>query len=208
MAGSHISDACKEAVVLALTKDCNVEFQFNDIDLVATPSGNPSALVQSYHNECERRHAERIASPEYKAEQKEYARKKKEHNAKLASALSKAPRRMTLADADAWQKTCEANKDSYGGAIIAYAETWARLMEARMKKGERLPDIAKECSHLADNSGITGFMYGCAVGILAQVWIHGEALRLWHNLKTQLRDEGERANDNGEVLNPAILTTN
>jgi len=37
------------------------------------------------------------------------------------------------------------------------------------------------------------------------VWAHGEALRLWHNLKYQLRDEGEKANETGGVLNPALL---
>jgi hypothetical protein len=56
-----------------------------------------------------------------------------------------------------------------------------------------------------DNDGITGFMYGCAVSILSKVWIHGEQLRRWHNLKTQLRDEGEKANQTGGVLNPALL---
>ena len=56
-------------------------------------------------------------------------------------------------------------------------------------QGERLAAIASECSYLAD-SGITGFMYGAAVSTLARVWIHGEALRLWHNLKTQIGDEG------------------
>jgi hypothetical protein len=38
------------------------------------------------------------------------------------------------------------------------------------------------------------------------VWKHGEALRLWHNLKTQIRDEGEKANESGGVLNPACLS--
>jgi hypothetical protein len=79
------------------------------------------------------------------------------------------------------------------------------MMEARMAKGERIADIAEECSHLANEEGITGFMYGAAVMTLSSVWIHGEALRLWHNLKYQLRDEGKRANDNGGVLNPAVL---
>jgi hypothetical protein len=48
-------------------------------------------------------------------------------------------------------------------------------------------------------------MYGCAVSILAKCWQHGDQLRRWHNLKTQIRDEGERANESGGVLNPALL---
>jgi len=89
---------------------------------------------------------------------------------------------------------------------MTYAERWARMMEARMAKGERIADIADECSHLADEEGITGFMYGAAVSTLAAVWKHGEALRMWHNLKTQIRDEGEKANESGGVLNPACLS--
>jgi len=74
-----------------------------------------------------------------------------------------------------------------------------------MANGETVEDCADTASHLADSEGITGFMYGCAVAILAKVWVHGEALRRWHNLKTQLRDEGEKANESGGVLNPALL---
>jgi hypothetical protein len=49
-------------------------------------------------------------------------------------------------------------------------------------------------------------MYGCAVQGLAYFWEHGEELRQWHNLDTQIKDEGEQANKSGGVLNPAILT--
>jgi deoxyribonuclease V len=47
---------------------------------------------------------------------------------------------------------------------------------------------------------------GCAMSILSQVWVHGEQLRRWHNLKTQIRNEGEKANESGGVLNPALLS--
>ena len=74
-----------------------------------------------------------------------------------------------------------------------------------MEKGEKLEDVANECSNEADTEGITGFMYGAAVSVLASCWEHGEELRRWHNLKTQIRDEGEKANESGGVLNPALL---
>lgn len=93
----------------------------------------------------------------------------------------------------------------YGLACFRYAEAWADLMEARMADGAELEDIAKQTSREADTEGITGFMYGMAVKILAHSWEHGERLRIWHNLDTQIRDEGERANEGGGVLNPAIL---
>ncbi len=206
MAGNHISIACEEAVALAMKNGCNVEFDFNEIKLTATPETIPAVLAQSYSEECARRHEAYIATPEYKAREEEYQRKERERKAKVDYVLADAPANMTLSDPDGWKKACDANKDGYGGAVMTYAERWARIMEARMAKGERIADIADESSHMADEEGITGFMYGAAVSTLAGVWIHGEALRLWHNLKTQLRDEGERANKDGGVLNPACLS--
>lgn len=206
MPGYHIVEACKEAVEMARRDSCNVEFEFNGISLTATPETDPAELAQSFSDECVRRHDAYVASPEYKAQQEKAARKERERKARVDSMLADAPAQMTLRDATGWQKACAANKDGYGGAVMSYAERWARLMEARMSKGERLVDIADECSLLADEEGITGFMYGCAVSTLAAVWVHGEALRLWHNLKYQIRDEGKRANESGSVLNPAVLS--
>jgi hypothetical protein len=64
---------------------------------------------------------------------------------------------------------------------------------------------ASACSQAADDEGITGFMYGCAVGCLARAWVYGEALRRWHNKDTQIGTEGDKANASGGVLNPALL---
>jgi len=124
----------------------------------------------------------------------------------LKEALAGAPEKMTLLDADGWEKAVAANTDDYGSGVIRYAERWARLMEGRMIRGDTLEACAEEASHLADDEGITGFMYGCAVNILSKTWIHGDQLRRWHNLKVQIRDEGEKANRSGAVLNPAIIT--
>lgn len=105
-----------------------------------------------------------------------------------------------------WQKWVTANTDPYGRACVEYAERWAHLMETRIEAGAALEDIAKSTSHEADTDGITGFMYGAAVSMLAQSWIHGEQLRRWHNLDTQIGKEGEKANESGGVLNPALLS--
>lgn len=113
---------------------------------------------------------------------------------------------MHIKDQDAWQAWVDNNTDPYGAAVVHYAERWADLMEGRMADGESLVDIAKQTSHEADTEGITGFMYGAAVSILSSSWVHGEKLRLWHNLHTQIGNEGERANEKpNAVLNPAML---
>lgn len=95
--------------------------------------------------------------------------------------------------------------DAYGARVFSYAEDWADLMEAHIAEGIELEKCANPDSHIADTDGITGFMFGASVSVLAQCWIHGEQLRRWHNLKIQIGNEGEKANETGGVLNPALL---
>ena len=110
-----------------------------------------------------------------------------------------------LRDADGWAKCVKNNSDPYGSGVVRYAEAWAVEMEKQMTAGQTVERCAKAASHTAETEGITGFMYGCAVGILSKVWEHGESLRRWHNKETQIGTEGERANETGGVLNPALL---
>ena len=112
---------------------------------------------------------------------------------------------MKLRDEAAWKSWVENNRDDYGAACVQYAEKWANLMEAKLAEGSKLEDIAKQTSHDADTEGITGFMYGCAVSMLAEAWEHGEQLRRWHNLDIQIKHGGEKANESGGTLNPALL---
>lgn len=105
----------------------------------------------------------------------------------------------------AYQEWKNVNDDPYGAGIFRYAERWADLMEAAIDEGQDIADCAKATSLEADTDGITGFMYGASVKILASCWEHGEALRRWHNLDVQIGNEGEAANREGGVLNPAVL---
>ena len=98
------------------------------------------------------------------------------------------------------------NSNPYERRCFTYAECWAELMEDLITKDNLIRDIAKETSRIADTDGITGFMYGMAVSILSKCWIHGEELRIWHNLGTQINDEGKKANKGKGVLNPALLS--
>ena len=108
-----------------------------------------------------------------------------------------------------YQDWKDKNRDPYGTEIFRYAESWADMMEKSINPYEDIQDkinsIAKKLSHDADTTGITGFMYGAAVKVLAFAWLYGEELRKWHNLDTQIGTEGERANKNGGVINPAIM---
>ena len=101
-------------------------------------------------------------------------------------------------DYDSWFAK---NQDGYGRAIFTFANRWAEMLEEKIKTiGD--PDsaialCAEKTSFDADTEGITGFMYGAAVSILAECWEYGEVLRKWHNKEYDYLGEG--------VINPAIL---
>ena len=105
---------------------------------------------------------------------------------------------MKLKNKKGWEQFVTINSDPYGSGVVRYAERWANMMEQEMESGKALIDIADATSNKADIEGITGYMYGCAVSILSQVWEHGEELRKWHNK--------EYGYDGNGTVNPAIIT--
>lgn len=96
------------------------------------------------------------------------------------------------------------NQDPYGRGVYTYLERWAELMERAIENNpdmapeEVICKYARDLSHEADTEGITGFMYGCAVSILAQTWAYGDMLKKWHNGLYEYEGQG--------VVNPAIFT--
>jgi hypothetical protein len=94
--------------------------------------------------------------------------------------------------------------DAYGLACFSYADRWATMMEAEMAANPDVDfgEMAKRLSHEADVEGITGFIYGMAVGILSECWVEGDLLRRWHNKRHGVADDKL---DDG-VVNPAVLT--
>lgn len=95
------------------------------------------------------------------------------------------------------------NLDPYGHACFTYAERWAEMLEDKIEYSSDSParviiDNANQLSYKADTEGITGAMYGFAVGILSQCWEYGEELRKWHNKEYNYDGDG--------VVNPAVMT--
>ena len=82
-----------------------------------------------------------------------------------------------------WNKFVEINsKDFYSAGVVNFAKAWAERMEEKIEEGKILKDIVDGCVNKADKGlGITGFMYGCAVSVLVEMWEYGEELRKWHN---------------------------
>ena len=94
------------------------------------------------------------------------------------------------------------NSDRYGRGCFTYAEKWAELMEEEIDKSESAEkaifENALNLSYVANEEGITGFMYGVAVGILSSCWKYGDILNKWHNTRYSYYGEG--------TVNPAIIT--
>lgn len=200
--GEDITETAHSMFALAAKENCRVKATFNDIGLIIGVDGRPEDITRYFYEECERRRKAYDESPEGRASQKRAEESKKQ----AAKAEEAGILPFELTDRDGWQKCVANNNDGYGACCVRYAARWANLMEKEIKAGKKLERIAKRCSNEADLEGITGFMYGAAVSMLAHCWVHGEALRRWHNLDSQIGNEGEKANESGGTLNPALLT--
>lgn len=200
--GEHISETAKNICQLAGDKNEEVTTTFNGITLTAKPGATEGEILQTFDSELARRKAEYDASPEGK----EAKRQAEEFRQQAAQAEAEGILVFEIKDQSGWQEWKDANQSGYGACIIRYAARWAHEMETQMTAGAKLADIAQPTSYTANKEGITGFMYGAAVRVLAQVWKHGEELRRWHNRAYQIGDEGDKANEKeGAVLNPAML---
>ena len=223
--GSTINEAIAEAISIATKEDAEICFDFNSVQVKIRADSNPRLILRDWRRGSHGYHSDVVGpypADELTDEQKwndlsikhenekRADRARKEYRKKLTAKKQALDREiencpLDLIDEEFWSNTVARNQDIYSHGIIRYAERWARLMQARIKSPDEIKHIAKQASHDADIEGITGYMYGSAVRILSRTWRHGEALRRWHNLEIQLHDEGEKANESGMVLNPAIL---
>lgn len=227
MCGSTINTTIAEAITLAAEENRTIKFEFNGVMVSVNGDSNPDLICRDWSRALSGyieknvgpnpnpvlTDAEQASDAQIEAENERKRQERQEQyeaeattkrNAVEAKLANTPP--MELANEQTWKEFKDKNQDGYGGGVVTYAERWARLMQAEMTNGKKLEDVADATSHEADLEGITGFMYGCAVSTLAQCWKHGDQLRRWHNLSTQLGNEGEKANESGGVLNPALLS--
>ena len=227
--GNEITSTIKSAIANAKANGDECAFEFNGVTVVVSGTTDPDLIYRDWSRgmsgylgdnptvgPCPKpqlSEAEKESDSKVEAENEErrriqnqkYEKKQREKELVLQGMLVNAGP-MELSDAECWQKCVNANNDGYGSCCVRYAEKWARLMQVRIASGETVAECAEELSHIADDEGITGFMYGASVSMLAKCWKHGEELRRWHNKETQIGSEGDTANDNGGVLNPALLS--
>lgn len=204
--GDRIDTFAQQMIDESAAVGMTVTGDFNDIPL-STEGKTAEQIVESYHQQSEARREAYLASPEYKARQVAAEEAGRRRQTELDVAIAAAPEAPTFKDAVGWQALVEKNADGYSAAAMGFAALWARLMEGQIAQGAKLEDVAQAMSTLADHKyGITGFQYGWAVAQLAHHWTHGEALRRWHNRATQIGTEGDKANETGGTLNPALLS--
>ncbi len=205
MAGDNFTDVAEKAKEIATEKKVTVEFDFNTITCLVDSKTKLEWLLRDYHN-AHRMEWKTIGTD---CVAKYDARTKAElHKRNVAAEIDEKERALfaekvkginiELTDEKGWNETVEKNSDPYGKAAVDYAEGWAKLMQVEITNGKTLIECAEKTSHELGFLGITGFMYGCVVGILSQCWKHGEELRKWHN-----KDYGHEGDG---VVNPAILT--
>jgi hypothetical protein len=111
---------------------------------------------------------------------------------------------MPIIDQVIWQSWVDANKDPYGVACVNVAR---RVMEILDEEPGDFDSHTIICR--ADNEtktgGITGLMAGAVASMVSQCHSRGEEFRRKWNLSNQIHNEGDKANDEGGVLNPALL---
>jgi hypothetical protein len=106
-----------------------------------------------------------------------------------------------------WNKWVEANQDPYGKCCVDVARHAMDILDERGEVGDPHQLICDAEKRLPETEqGITGFMAGAAAQMISNCHSQGDEFRRAWNLKYQIHDEGERANESGGILNPALMT--
>lgn len=195
--GSKFTDVSQEAIEIARTSGKIVEFEFNDIRCLVNAQTNPDFLWRDYKNahlmkwesigpNCVEKYSRttmRAISARKYAQELKWAQEQKEYENKCAAQRENVEKaidgvQLELSDADGWRKSREANSDGYGAAALDYAETWAKLMQVEIAKGNTVAQCYEYTQNDLGYFGITGFQFGCGRSILVQTWKYGAELNL------------------------------
>lgn len=113
---------------------------------------------------------------------------------------------MPITNEDGWKKCVENNQDGYGAQIVAVVRHLMDMLDDESFELKTCHEAITLADDKTEDPGITGFMAGCVANIVSQVHSRGEEWRKKWNTENQIRNEGEKANKDGGVLNPALLT--
>lgn len=113
---------------------------------------------------------------------------------------------MPITNTAVWEEYVEKNKDPYGGACVSVARSAMEILD-ELPEGEEFDchQLICQADEKSKASGITGFMAGCVASMISQCHSRGEQFRRKWNKDNQIQDEGDKANKEGGILNPALL---
>jgi hypothetical protein len=111
---------------------------------------------------------------------------------------------MPVIDTDAWQSWVDANKDAYGKCCVDVARRVMRFLDGEPGEFD-CHDLITRADTDIEAGGITGFMAGAVAAMVSKCHSRGEEFRRKWNCDTQIGDEGDKANESGGILNPALL---
>lgn len=209
-AGSNITTVIEEMRIRADAYGIRVICVFNGAQFIVEPEMSAEAAYQLWRAEIDRQGNQWSKSMKAEVSRRESkAREERDvvRGQKVKAMLEEEKIEVPDDKLEAFNEFVRNNSsDGYSKGVVDYAIAWAVAMQQAMRNGKKIADVAEELRDEVDYGGITGFMYGCAVSTLSQFWKYGEELRRWHNLDTQMGNEGEKANEEGAVLNPALLS--
>lgn len=108
-----------------------------------------------------------------------------------------------IKDQEKWDEYVKINVDDYSKCCVDVAR---RVMEI-LDENKDFDCHALLCQADIDDD-LTGFMAGCVASMVSQCHSRGEEFRKKWNIANGIQDEGEKANKEGGILNPALITIN
>ena len=112
---------------------------------------------------------------------------------------------MPIINQKGWDDCVKMNTDSYGKACVDVARRVMEILDTNEPFDTHKIICQADDEALGKEGGITGFMAGCVAEMVSKYHSRGEEFRKAWNKDNQIGDEGDRANDSGGILNPALL---
>jgi len=103
-----------------------------------------------------------------------------------------------------WNECVEVNKDPYGKGCVDVARQVMKILDDEPGDFDTHKIICRADDEVKAG-GITGFMAGCVASMVGQCHSRGEEFRRKWNTDNQISNEGDKANEEGGTLNPALL---
>ena len=111
--------------------------------------------------------------------------------------------KMPITNQNKWDVWVKNNDDAYGKACVDVAREVMEILDDNKPFDPH--KIICQAVDSIDAGGITGFMAGCVAQMVAGCHSRGEEFRRAWNQDVQINDEGDKANETGGILNPALL---